>query len=276
MRDVMKVIVVFGLLALTACAGVPQTPTSSALDLGAEKTFTFKSVDADGNKLQPVVIANALQQAIYGTSGYKRRFEQYSSNHIYDVKGIEVTQLPNQIMLAYVNGERYADSGRTYATRSRAIFGYRMEEGADTIKVAVIPPTQLETVKQSSPLYIPYSQFAPDEKLAADVRQIYTNLNPEIMVNKWVTGEVNTNYGVDAITANFKRKCRTSAVTGPGTLTCMVGNQSVSVSVMPYQAGSKASYKFLVQYRLDGNGGTTYSDEATKQTVTVVEKIVKD
>lgn len=277
MGNRMQVMAAIAVLALSGCAGVPQAPTSSGLDLGADKTFVFKDVDADGNKISDKAIANAMEQAIYGGTRFRRRFEQWSSDHVMlYVKGMEAVQQPGGIKVSYVNGERDVDTGKVSLTRSSAVFAYVMETGGDTIKVKVSAPKQLETVKQTNMLFIPYTQLASDEKLAGDLQQIYNGFTPAVLIDKWISGEINSPYSVDAITANFKRKCPGGAPRGTGGLMCMVDGSSVNVDVTPYKEGSKVAYKFMVQYRLNGNGESSYSAEATNKKIANLEKIVKD
>jgi hypothetical protein len=277
MHGVLKLVVVAAMLALVGCAGVPQAPTSFALDLGQDKIFTFRLIDADGNRISDRQIGNALAQTVSQGTGYKRRSEQYSSDHVMlYVKGVEATMLPSAMRVDYVNGER--DAQGVHLTRSSATFAYTAttDEGAGVIRVKVSPPRQLETVAQRNMLFIPYATLDKEQNLAGDVRQIYDHMAPSVVVDKLVTGEVNTPYGVDAIQANFKRKCRVYAPNPQGGMACILGTQTVNVSVAPYQNGSKTTYRFQVQYRLDSNGGSSYADDATKQMVASIERIVKD
>ena len=271
-----KVVIVAALLALTGCAGVPQAPSSSSLDLGPEKTFTFRSTDADGNKVSDAAVANALAQAVRVNTRYKRRLEHFAGNNVWDVKGVEVAPQAGSVTIQYVNGERYASTGRTHLTRSTATFAFTAQEDNGLLRVKIMPPRELVTVKQTSPLFVTYDTLDAEAALAADVRQIYERMNPAVQIDKWVTGEVNAPFGVDAIASNFKRKCRVYTPDPQGGMTCLMDNQAVNVSVVPYQNGTKTTYRFQVQYRLDSNGGTTYSGETTKQMVVSIERIVKD
>lgn len=271
-----KTIVLIALFSLAAFAGVSQASTSVSLDLGADKSFTYKNVDADGNKVSSDAIVKAAVQAIYDSSGYKSLSKTYATSAVYDVRGVVIYKTPNEIEVSYENGEFYANTGNTLATRSSAKFGYSVEETADSITVRLVPPKQIETKKQASPIFFPYSQFASDEKLVSDIQQIYNTLNPVIALIKAVRGEVNAKYGATPITANFKRKCSSISSVKDGSFTCTVDNKEVALEVLPYKEGSKVTYKFSVKYSLNGKGESDYSAESTKKIIAGIENIVND
>jgi hypothetical protein len=275
-----KVLALIALLGLVGCASAPQAPVS--LDLGGNKTFTF-SKDADGNKAYELQIANALVQSIMSSTHYKPRFEQFAdSKGFFNVKGVEVVRKPNAIEIYYVNGERSTITNRTTLTRTSAVIGYTLEENAGSVTLKVSPPKQLDTVKAVNPIYIPYSTLDGESELAGDVKRIYGNLNPTLRINKPVKAEIDSKYSVDAIKANFKRKCRYGNVFVDGlgrekeNGTCVVGSTEVTVAVQPYKEGSKVSYSFTAQYELNGRGESTYSPEAIKNVVASLEAIVRD
>jgi hypothetical protein len=275
-----KVLALIALLGLVGCASAPQAPVS--LDLGVNKTFTF-SKDADGNKAYELQIANAMVQSIMGSTHYKPRFEQFAgSNGFFNVKGIEVVRKPNAIEISYVNGERSTITNRTILTRTSAVIAYSIEENAGAVTFKVSPPKQMDTVKAVNPIYIPYPTLDGENELASDVKKIYGNLDPILRISKPVKAEIDSKYGVAAIKANFKRKCKYGNVFIDGmgrekeNGTCVVGSTEVTVAVQPYKDGSKVTYNFNALYELNGRGESTYSPEAIKSVVASLDAIVKD
>ena len=271
-----KKIALIALFSLTAYAGVSQASTSVSLDLGADKSFTFKNVDADGNKVSSDAIVNAVVQAIFDSSGYKSLSKTFATSAVYDVQGVGIYKTPNEIEVSYENGEFYANTGNTLTTRSSAKFGYSLEDAAGSITVTLVPPKLIETKKQASPIFFPYRQFASDEKLVSDIQQIYSKLNPIIVLTKIVRGEVNAKYAATPITANFKRKCSSISLVKDGSFTCTVDNKEVALEVLPYKEGSKVTYQFSVKYSLNGKGESDYSPESTKKVILGITNIVND
>ncbi|MCR4304896.1 MAG: hypothetical protein NUV63_11865 [Gallionella sp.] len=272
------------LFALAGCASAPQAPTSVALDLGAERSFTFKSVDEDGKKIEGS-IASSLVDAIYESSGYGRKIEKRSSfgQGAFDIQGIEVATTPNALKLSYVNGQRYELTGTTL-TRSNVIFGYHVEVGANSITVKVVPPNQIETIKGKNLISLSFNQFDSDENLAKDVKKIFNNINPVVNRSKSFKGEIDVKYSVDAITTNFKRKCgysfagksfadKNGFVSG---FQCTIEGAVVNIAVFPYKEGAKVTYNFPLLYSLNGKGESSYKSELPKNIIASFEKIVND
>lgn len=271
-----KTIALIALFSMAAFAGVSQASTSVSLDLGADKSFTYKNVDADGNKLTSDAIVNAIVQAIYNSTSYKSLFKTPGmSDEIAAVKGVDVTKLLNEIEVSYINGVSYASSGKIVATRSSAKFEYSIEEAAGSITVKFVPPKQIETQKAGA-MFLLYPQFASDEELVSDIQKVYKKLDPIIVFTKMVRGEVNAKYAATPITANFKRKCSLISSVKDGSFTCIVDNKEVALEVLPYKEGSKVTYKFSVKYSLNGKGESDYSPESTKKIIAGIENIVND
>lgn len=274
-----KVLGLFALLGLVGCASAPQAPV--ALNLGADRSFTY-SADADGNKVSAPSIAEALERDIRRSSAYKPRYEKATpSPGMYDVKGVEVVRKPGGVEVVYVNGNYFSDTRKTDLTRTRAIFSYTLEENAGTVIVKVAAPRQLETTTELSPIFMPYSTLDTETELANDIEKIFKALNPSISQSKFVKGEIDSKFSVDAITANFKRKCRGGFSVrefgmDKGSGICALENVQVTVIVQPYKDGSKVAYNFSVPYVLGGKGESSYSAEATKKMIASMESIVRD
>jgi hypothetical protein len=283
----LKVVALISLLGLAGCAGMSSAPTSISLDLGAEKSFKFKNVNAEGKQISSATVASVVAGAIYQASGFQAKHEFYepgSDRKIANVQGIEVTQIPNAIKVTYLNGEHYADyyyqgtnyPGKLKFTSSSAIIGYTTEEQNGLITIKLVPPKQIDTVKESSAIFIPYNQLANDAALSNDMKKIMANLTPILIQQKTLNGEINVSYPVNSVTANFKRKCGYSFSDRDGKITCTVEGLPVSVELLPYKDGSKAAYKFAVQYSLNGNGESTYAPGTENKVIESLQHIVQD
>jgi len=274
-----KVLALIALLGLVGCASAPQTPV--ALNLGADKSFTY-SADADGIKISERSIVEALERDIRRSSEYKPRYEKSTpSPGMYDVKGVEIVRKPGGIEVDYVNGNYFSDTRTTDLTRTRATFFYTLEENAGAVTVKVVAPKQLETTTELSPIFLPYATLDTEKALASDIEKIFKELNPSVLQSKLVKGEIDSKYSVDAITANFKRKCRGGFSVkdfgmDKGSGICALENVQVTATVQPYKDGSKVAYSFSMQYVLGGKGESSYSSEATKKMIASVESVVKD
>jgi len=276
----LKVIGFVSILALVGCASTPPRPPI-AIDLGADKTFTFKSVNAEGEKITARDVAGAIERALTKASGFEpvhdigTRFSQHldgSQVRVDAYAGLSVTSIPNGFKVAYVKGER-ADRGYgSEPVPTGATFSYSIEEGEKIITAKVSPPKEIEVAPRE------IRQLASDEAISADIKRIFNNLNPEVMFwkKKSFKGDVDVKYGIDAVNASFKRaECRKAY---PSATTCSINidGVGVSVEVAPYKEGSKTTYQFEIKYTLNGNGETTYSPALEKKIIAAIEKIVKD
>ena len=277
----LKVITLTAGFALAGCAAPgPSAPTFVSFDLGVEKNFTYKNVDAEGVKIQAPTIVNLLADSISKSSSYDSRRETGTGvRGLTNVFGTEIKQTPNAFYLSYVNGDHNYDTRDILLTRSTAIFQYNVIENADTISIKVFPPKQLETVIQSNTLRIPFRPLDSEQRLAADTQRIFINLNPVVQRFKGFNGDFDAGYGVDSIVANFKRKCEkytTEERFSKLETTCNLGGVSVRLNIDPYKNGSKVTYRFAVPYALTSDGNSTYSADLPIQVIAKIERIVKD
>lgn len=277
-RNSKAILLITFITALTGCASAPQAPVTLNLDTGPEKTYTFRNSFEDGRKLTAQningLVADVLESEIYRLTGYQH-FGVTRISTVNDVRGVETTKLPNAVKMSYSNGAKYKD-GYVEATRSTVLFGYSLTDGANTITLKLTPPKQIVTQIVKSPLQISYDQFASNEQLISDVTKIYAGIDPKLTGIKSYQGEVNSSYGVDAISANFKRGCGSAPTQLQPEFKCRINNANVRLQIMPYKAGSKVTYEFEILYALTNQGGSTYSPETGKAIIASIEKIVKD
>ena len=275
----LKIIGLFLLLAVTGCASAPPR-APIAIDLGADKTFTFKSVNAEGEKITSSDIASAIGSAITKASGFKpvRDVGSEYMPHLDGSKvavtyfeGIGLTPVPNAFKVAYIKGIRAERGYGRAPVPTGATFGFSIEEGEKILTVKVTPPKQIEVAPLEA------RQLASDDVIAADVKRIFNNLNPEVTIlkKKSFKGVIDVKYSVDAVKANFKRAaCGTSRVASM--TTCNLEGVNVNYDVVPYKEGSKTTYQFDIRYSLNGQGETTYSPALEKKIISSLENIVKN
>lgn len=127
-----------------------------------------------------------------------------------------------------------------------------------------------------NPVYIPYGKLDTDEKLTNDLKKIFASINPRVPLTKRTQGEIDSSFAVDAIMANFKRKCRSVLPEKMGGNVCITREQQIKFEVLPYKTGSKTTYTIDVPYYLSDKGESSYSAESTKNAIAAIEKIVKD
>lgn len=267
---------------LVGCASAPQAPTSLKLDLGAEKTFTFKKVDESGNKISTDTIAKALEVSLYTATGLKKLQEipqgtnkDGTASSIAFIRGVQITRTPNVFILAYINGEKYSSTSSTYKTESVAHFEYGITEKSDSIFVKVIPPKEVVTIVGPA-MFSAWEPLLSNVELTNNVQKTFNDMSPSIELEKEITGEINVGYSAEAITANFKRMPNSNVFVEKGGFRCVVNGTSMLIEVLPYKNGSKVRYGFNVRYDLNRKGESSYSPQAIKTVIAAIERIVKD
>lgn len=275
----LKIIGLFSLLAVTGCASAPPR-APIAIDLGADKTFTFKSVNAEGEKITSRDITSAIGNALAKASDFNLVRDvgtEYmphldgSKVAVTSFEGLAVTPIPNGFKVAYIKGKR---AGRGYGSgpdETSATFGYSIEEAEKIITVKITPPRLLEVLPRES------RQAVSDEMMSKDVKKIFNNMNPEVTISKVksLKGDIDVKYSVDAIKENFKRAaCDITRLASNNN--CRFENVNVNIKVVPYKEGSKTTYQFDIRYTLNGQGETTYSPALEKKIISSLENVVKN
>ena len=266
---------------LVGCASAPQAPTSLKLDLGAEKSLTFKKVDESGNSISTDTVVKALEDSLYSATGLKKLYEipkfteKDGTVSIAFIRGVEITRSPNIFNLAYINGEKFISTLSTYKTESVAHFEYSITEKSNSIIVKILPPKEVVTVVGPAMLSA-WEPLLSNAELMNNVQKTFNDLNPSIELKKEITGEINVGYSAEAVTANFRRMPNSNVFVEKGGFRCAVNGTPMSIEVLPYKNGSKVRYAFDVRYTLNSKGESSYSQEATKILIAAIEKIVKD
>lgn len=283
MESKTKSFVLVVMLGLAGCASTPQAPVT--LTLGGDKEFTY-GVDANGNNVSQEAFGQALVENIRRSTGYSQKSTRPTADpSMYFVKGVEVTPKASGVEIAYVNGEYFSNTQRTKLTRTTTVFTFTAVENVGSVTFKVAAPKHLDTETELGLLFLPISTLDSEVALANDVEKIFKALNPSISLVKQVSGEIDSKYSVDSITANFRRKCRggfaakdylVSKTNISSANTCLLETGGVTVSIQPYKDGSKVVYSFSVPYSLGDKAQSTYSAERQIRMIQGIESIVKD
>lgn len=273
----------------TGCATVDLEPQFVALDNASKKEFVFKSTRQNGEPVSEQVVIKAIRDQIEKQSRYDKQKRRHSgSGGLYDVRGIDVQSTANKIYLRYINGEYYSSTQNLRITKIELSYDVKIEKTENLITAIVSTPESYQVVPGRSPIFTTYKPMLSNMEIQNDIAKINDGMMPQLAFSEKVSGEVDVKYSDESVYANFKRllgdyKYRDDEVKkydiAKDKVFSLVTDGSkipVKVAVFPYRNGSKVTYEFFVNYLLNNDGTSTYSEQTVNQYIAKLEKVAND
>jgi hypothetical protein len=266
----------------------PTEKSSLGVELGDEKTYSFKKQLPDGSNISESSILQEIVEDMYPLSNVPKKSERASlpgkgglveindATPRIEIKGLSIVNNPASklIVISYENGKRAVETNKVYITKASAVFPYEISDRGDKFVVAIKPAKTIE--KEANGLVFMQDQLLSDSDLKADLMRIYSRLNPRIDLVKRVEGEIDVSYAEDAVKANFERKYRKNRDKADGYSQYGVDGSDVDLKVFPYRKGSKLVYKFDVPYSIRGDGTTDFNEKNVRGLIAKIEAVAND
>ena len=249
-------------IVLSACGATSSEPAKPVTFTQKTKTLTFSTEFGPVNKSEVVsgLKESALNATGYQAFGPKPILTGYSST--YD-RGVIVKSGSDGLEVHYVNRVK-TDAGNFHSFKVGIFAIEQNNQNEAAVTFQVTSPSSL-TKRTGKALFMSVDHLDGDQNIVNDLQAIHGNLDTSIGVSVPFSGEIKSEFDVNAIASNFTRlyqaASRPSQHNGVLTQTFRDKSSNVEfeVKISPYRNGSITKYNFLLESTLYSDGKTSLS-----------------